>query len=240
MSFFVLSNTLNHYFFTPAFSQWFHVSASQKQGRFFLFHLTVLLAVLGTGEAKAEPTVDGGDPIIGKVVSESERCQECHGATGDSTDARTPKHTGQIRAYLIKQLHDFQTGQRQHAVMSVMAEDLGGEDIKHIAAYFSSQPLMQGNPSGDYPIAKRLFFQGDLSRGIRPCSQCHGTTGKGGQAENTVYPVIGGQNAIYLRVQLVNWKLGERTNSPGGVMNTIAKNLTDEEIDALVNYLSGL
>jgi cytochrome c553 len=54
------------------------------------------------------------------------------------------------------------------------------------------------------------------------------------------YPAIGGQHKTYLSGQLVNWKLGERSNSPGGVMNRIAKSLTNDEIEALSTYLSGL
>jgi cytochrome c553 len=55
-----------------------------------------------------------------------------------------------------------------------------------------------------------------------------------------VYPVLAGQRKIYLRTQLVNWKLAERTNSPDGVMNKIAQQLSDDEIEALSSYLAGL
>jgi cytochrome c553 len=43
-----------------------------------------------------------------------------------------------------------------------------------------------------------------------------------------------------LREQLRNWRSGERSNSPNGVMNIIAKFLSDEEIEALALYISGL
>jgi cytochrome c553 len=52
--------------------------------------------------------------------------------------------------------------------------------------------------------------------------------------------VIGGQHNAYLRAQLLNWRSGERGNSPGGMMNKAAKSLTDAEIEALSDYLSGL
>ncbi|WP_256361272.1 c-type cytochrome [Methylomonas koyamae] len=55
-----------------------------------------------------------------------------------------------------------------------------------------------------------------------------------------IYPVIGGQNRLYLRRQLLNWKLGERKNSTEAVMNKVAKALADDEIEALVDYVSGL
>ena len=52
--------------------------------------------------------------------------------------------------------------------------------------------------------------------------------------------MIGGQRETYLRGQLVNWKLNERHNSPEGVMNKVAQLLSEDEIDALAYYISGL
>jgi cytochrome c553 len=52
--------------------------------------------------------------------------------------------------------------------------------------------------------------------------------------------VIGGQHRAYLRAQLIHWGSGERSNSTDGVMNKVAKSLTDAEIEALTDYLSGL
>lgn len=218
---------------------------SWKQGRFIFFCLSVLLFSVkpvpaDDGSQDSVKRLGNGNPIAGKVLSESERCQECHGEDGNSTDTRIPKHAGQYASYLIKQLRDFQSGARQHEVMTIMAEDLTETAIADIAAYFASQTPMQGSPVGEYPLATRLFFTGDSGRSIEACSHCHGVNGKGKIANNVTYPLIGGQNRVYLRVQLVNWQLGARTNSPDGVMNKIAKLLTDEEIDELVNYLSGL
>jgi cytochrome c553 len=181
-----------------------------------------------------------GNPISGKHKSDAGRCQECHGIDGISSDPKIPNHAGQYAGYLIKQLNNFQSGERKHEVMTIMAEDLTATDMADIAAYFASQTVMQGDGEGDNSLASNLFINGDKSRDIPACASCHGEKGKGRVADNVTYPVIGGQRRIYLRTQLVNWKLGERTNSPNGVMNKIAKSLTDNEIDALVNYVSGL
>ena len=99
---------------------------------------------------------------------------------------------------------------------------------------------MQGEGARDNPLARNLFVNGNQARDIPACSSCHGDSGKGRIAGNVSYPVIGGQRMIYLRSQLVNWKLGDRRNSPNGVMNTVAKSLSDDEIDALADYISGL
>lgn len=184
--------------------------------------------------------IGSGSPVAGKEKSDAGRCQECHGADGISGDIRIPNHAGQYAGYLLKQLRDFQTGARQHAVMLVMAEDLDDTDRADIASYFAGQQPMQGERRGDYPVAKNLFANGDPARNIAACAGCHGGDGRGRIDDNVVYPAIAGQNRVYLHGQLTSWKQGERTNSPNAVMNKVARLLSDEEIDALANFLSGM
>jgi len=213
--------------------------------RFLAFGMLALL-VSGKSVAVDEDAstisqrIGSGDPATGRETSASERCQECHGQDGNSDDGRIPSHAGQYAGYLIKQLRDFQSGARKHPVMSVIAEDLSEADMADIAAYFASQKRRQGSSAEENAAAKNLFSSGDQARAIEACVNCHGEGGKGRSADNVTYPAIGGQHKTYLSGQLVNWKLGERSNSPGGVMNKIAKALTDDEIEALSTYLSGL
>jgi cytochrome c553 len=206
----------------------------RKQGRFLAFSLFALMA-----SAKPLAAADG-NPVAGKDMAESERCLECHGQDGNSDDDRMPRHAGQYAGYLAKQLRDFQTGARKHPVMSVIAEDLTEADIADIAAYFASRSPARQGAAVDDPAARNLFVNGDQARAIKACISCHDDGGKGRIAGGVIYPAIGGQHKTYLSGQLVSWKLGERANSPGGVMNQIAKALTDEEIEALAKYISGL
>lgn len=198
------------------------------------------LSSTATEVTVASPANQMGDPVAGKQKSVDGRCQECHGQDGMSGDDRIPNHAGQLAGYLQKQLHNFQSGERKHETMTIMAEDLSDADIMDIAAYFSSQKVMQGEAVRDLPSAKNLFINGDKYRNLPACASCHGEKGKGRVADAVFYPVIGGQRRVYLRSQLVNWKQGDRHNSPNGVMNTIAKALNEDEIDALANYISGL
>ena len=197
------------------------------------------MAVEG-GPTVTAQRIGKGNPFVGLEKSDAGRCQECHGAKGISSDAKIPHHAGQYAGYLVKQLSDFQSGARDHETMSIMAADLSPIDMADIAAFFASQKVMQGEGAGNNPLAEKLFLNGDPSRGIKACVSCHGDNGKGKIADNVIYPVIGGQRTVYLRSQLVNWKLGDRHNSPDGVMSQIAKSLSDDEIDALANYISGL
>lgn len=181
-----------------------------------------------------------GNPIAGKRKMQSENCRECHGEDGVSTVVSVPKLAGQYSQYIVKQLRDFQSGERKHPVMNAMADGLTDDDMSDIAAYFSSNKTMQGSGAGESQAARDIFILGDMTRNILPCRSCHGETGKGKFFVTGSYPVIGGQHKIYLREQLLDWRTGVRTNSPNGVMNVIAKSLSDAEIEALSNYISSL
>jgi cytochrome c553 len=187
----------------------------------------------------ATQRIGSGNPIVGKEKSGEGRCQECHGGDGNSIDAKIPNHAGQYAAYLAKQLSDFQSGARKHEIMTIMAEDLSAADMADIGAYYANQKIMQSD-GGNNQSGRNLFVNGDQARGITACAGCHGENGKGRIAGNVIYPVIGGQRKVYLRSQLVNWKLGERKNSPDSVMNKVAQLLSDDEIEALADYISGL
>ena len=190
--------------------------------------------------ATIEQRVGSGDPVAGKRKIQTENCQECHGEFGVGLAPSAPKLAGQYADYLIKQLQNFQSGERKHPVMTVMAEALSDDDRADIAAHYSGNPVMQGEGGEESRVARELYIRGDMSRDIMPCKSCHGENGKGKYSATGCYPVIGGQHMIYLREQLRNWRKGERSNSAGGVMNVIAKSLSDAEIEALSNHISGM
>lgn len=209
-----------------------------------------LAAVLGlaclTGSAWAAPAVasPAGDPLVGATKAEAERCQECHGVDGhgighsNGSEGRFPKLAGQAPDYILKQIRDFRSGARKHDVMTMMARSVEDADVADIAAYFASRPPMKGDGSGANPVAEALYQKGDSERGIAACVSCHGPAGKG--LAGVAGPVIGGQEWRYLEKQFLDWRTGERSNSPGGAMNQVAKSLSDAEIRALSDYLSGL
>lgn len=195
----------------------------------------------------ANPVLAPGDPGIGRWKSEDERCQECHGHDGNANDiedgigniGKFPRLAGQSFDYIIKQIRNFRSGERNHETMAIMAKGIADVDLKDVAAYFSSQKVMQGDGSGDNKLARELFAQGDAARNIPACVSCHGERGKGAATINPQYPVIGGQHRRYLQKQLLEWRANERVNDPSQLMNSITKQLSDQEIDALADYLAG-
>jgi cytochrome c553 len=177
-----------------------------------------------------------GDPVAGK--EKSQLCQGCHGEVGISIEGMAPKLAGQYGKYIAKQVRNFQSGTRIHEIMSAIAQTVSDDDLADIAAYFASQTKMKGD-GHDNALGNKLFNHGDMSRMMVACVNCHGVDGKGKSPSNPVFPVIGGQHKDYLRGQLINFRDGDRGNSPGGVMNIITQKMTDEELDALADYLSG-
>ena len=205
----------------------------------------VVLSLLATTSVHAEESskayrqrLGSGDPVAGK--SKSTLCQGCHGEDGLSVENLIPHLAGQYSGYIEKELRNFQSGARKHQIMNVMAKTINNSDMADIGAYFASQKIMQGGGWGVDPIAKKLFFKGDKARNILPCVSCHGASGKGKSTNSVISPVIGGQHKAYLRAQLINWRTGVRNNSPDGIMNKIAKPLTDREIELLASYISGM
>jgi len=78
-----------------------------------------------------------GDIAKGKELSAT--CAACHGADGNSTIPTNPKLAGQYESYLIQALSDYRSGSRKNAIMAGFATALSDQDIKDLAAYFSSQ-----------------------------------------------------------------------------------------------------
>ena len=177
-----------------------------------------------------------GDPLAGK--SKSLLCQGCHGEDGNSLSTLVPKLAGQNAGYIAKQVHNFQAGIRKHAIMDDLAMTVNDDDLADIAAYFASRPKMRGDGSSN-TVGEKLFVHGDLSRGVVPCVTCHGENGKGMEPNSEMFPVIGGQNKDYLNRQLANFRNDDRTNSPNSIMNKITHKLTDDELQALAEYISG-
>ena len=211
-----------------------------------LVSAALLTAFLASSQVRAEQFstlsielhTGSGNPVAGQRKVQSENCQECHGLSGVGLAPSAPKLSGQYADYLIKQLEDFQSGARKHPVMTVMAESLSDDDRADIAAWYGSNKPMQSGNSPASLTARDLFTRGDVTRNVLPCKSCHGEAGRGSFSANGSYPAIGGQHMIYLREQLRNWRSAARSNSPGNVMNIIAKTLSDSEIESLANYIS--
>ncbi len=186
---------------------------------------------------KAEP----GNPIVGK--SKSEVCTACHGPVGVSVTPIWPSIAGQGEKYLIKEMVEFRKGDkgtRFDPSMFAMVQNLSDQDIADLAAYFASlKPGTGTTPANFLSLGEKIYRGGNMQAGIPACGpSCHGPRGEGLSLASI--PRLSGQQAQYTIDQLKKFKSGARAGDPNSIMRDIAKRMSDEEIDAVSNYVSGL
>ena len=178
--------------------------------------------------------IGAGDPEAGR--SKIGICKVCHSVDGTGKQENYPNLAGQYAEYILKQLHDFRSGTRKDPMMSAMVQSAGNEqDLADIAAYYASLEQMDGGHWFSSREGKKLFE--DAEKG---CVNCHGDNGKGIALDQPHGPVIGGQHKVYLVKQLKDFREGRRTNDPSGVMAHLAATMSDDEIELLSRYISGL
>ncbi|SDK44954.1 c-type cytochrome [Microbulbifer yueqingensis] len=205
---------------------------------------------LALGLLVAAPfVVAEGDPAAGKA--KAAQCAACHGPDGNSPAAAFPKIAGLGEKYLLKQLMDVKSGEREIPQMVGQLDNFDQQDLEDLAAYFASQKMQL---SGAEPISvmlnnsenvdglqlgRELYRGGNSETGVPACMGCHSPTGQGNAPAG--YPRLGGQWADYIETQLKAFRAGERSNDgETRVMRSVARQLSDAEIKAVANYLAGL
>jgi len=178
----------------------------------------IFLGLLFSSTAIAKPDINAGK-------ESAEMCFNCHGAEGNSTNSNFPTLAGQKPAYLVNQLRAFRDGTRDNGMMKNMTSSLSNKDINNLAAYFAS--LKNKSAGGNEALAK----QGKPKALM--CFGCHGNGAKG----MGVTPRLAGQHPAYLQRQLHAFKDGTRESGP---MRGIAGMLSDEDINAVTEYMGSL
>jgi cytochrome c553 len=166
-------------------------------------------------------------------------CRACHGANGNSTNPEWPSLAGLGADYIAEQLKNFKDGKRTNAVMAPNAASLSADDMTDLGAYFDSLPNtgLEADPSY-WQAGEKLYRGGDPARAIPACMACHGPTARGN--EPAKFPALRGQQAVYVTKQLNDYASGARTTGPNGIMETIAKRLSPDDIRNLASYLQGV
>ena len=200
--------------------------------------LTLVVIVFWALCAVWTTALAAGDAAAGQAKSAT--CVACHGADGNSNmNPQWPKLAGQHPGYTIKQLQNFKNGERNNAQMAPMAANLSDQDMADLAAYYASQTLQPGYTNADLAaVGEAIYRGGDLSRNVPACTGCHGPAGNGNSAAK--FPSLAGQHAAYTVLQLNTFRAGERGNDLNGMMQAVAANMTDEQIEAVASYIQGL
>jgi cytochrome c553 len=178
-----------------------------------------------------------GEQIAGGI------CAGCHGSDGNSMIPTNPILAGQHAAYIKKQLHNFQVkGQsekamRENAVMVVFASALSDDQIADVAAFYNQQSTRPSYAKNKdlALVGESLYKGGNPESGIPACSSCHGPKGAGIPDQ---YPRLAGQYTDYTVTTLLAYKNGLRNNNKQMMM--ISKRMSEEQINAVSEYLAGL
>lgn len=184
------------------------------------------------------------DTALGRVVASGGaqhggvgmKCMACHGLDDAGAGlGDMPGLAGLPAEYLTAQLEAFMSGARFSPIMVPIATQLTDQELQAVSDYYASvAPKLshfdQDAPTDVVQLGGQLAATG--SESVTPCSQCHGNSDTTGAA----IPRLAGQSAQYIADQLVAWREGERQNGPLGVMEQIAKSLTEDEIRAVALY----
>ena len=160
-------------------------------------------------------------------------CAACHGADGNGNAAMpdVPALAGQTWRYLYIQLKDFKEGRRSNPLMSPMAQPLSRDVKVDFANYYASLPLLPQ----DFAVDECMEKLGKAKADETLCTMCH----LGGVLGQNEIPRVAGQHYTYIVAQLKAFKAKTRTNDAGN-MTSVARTLSDEDIENLGHYLAGL
>jgi cytochrome c553 len=199
-----------------------------------LLTITMLLltASLVSGSLAAAGNYQAGE-------AKAAACMACHGTNGNSENPAWPKLSQQHPGYFVKQVMDFQSGARQHEMMSPMAIIVSEQDAYDLARFFGTQKRIPGTTDENYlRFGKEIYTIGNRAHGVMGCYECHGEDGEGN--DPNLFPMISGQHATYVEKILKEFRSGKRKNDRWQLMQKTVKGLTDEEIIAVAQYVQGL
>jgi len=194
-----------------------------------------------------------GDISAGKVKSAT--CASCHGKDGNSIAPIFPVLAGQYPAYLSKQLLDFKNKSRKNTSMEAFASPLSKRDIENLSAYYASKKVKLPKKAKNkeqyldedeeimiteelIAAGKSIYHFGNVASSVPACSACHGANADGNLPAG--FANLKGQHAAYLSKSLSDFKSGERNNDASAMMQTIAKQMSEDEIYAVAAYIASI
>jgi len=189
---------------------------------------------LGAGDVASA----AGDVQAGQTKA-STICVACHGLDGNSVNPEWPSIAGQHESYIVKQVKAFRAGERSNVLMSPIALTLTDKEIEDTAAYYASQRIKGLEAAkAQVELGQKIYRGGVADNKTPACIACHGPSGRGNPAAS--YPSIRSQHAKQVALQLQAYRKGERKTDQNEMMRAVAAKLTDEQIDAVAQYVQGL
>ena len=201
--------------------------------------------------AAGQATNSAVPPPSAKRLYLRRTCIACHGRDGAHAIQQYPDLAGLDAGYIRAQVKDILSKKRQGSPDKLTghprAESMRGalvtpdgqmrvtdDEIKIIAAWLAGLPSA-GPQVHDPALAPERIAEGKAVFNKFNCRTCHGVDGK---KPLRGYPKVAGQKADYIAEQIRDIRDGARTNSRSRLMTPFAKRLSDEQINAVADYLS--
>ncbi|ADJ28269.1 c-type cytochrome [Nitrosococcus watsonii] len=169
-------------------------------------------------------------------------CGRCHGVDGLGRGVGAfPRLAGQNRDYLYASLEAYGQGKRPSGMMEPIAAELNSEEIKALARYYSGLPPYQPPlpPLREAAAIERgeaIAKQGNQR--IASCADCHGPSSI---PRNPDYPLLAGQYAEYIILQLELLAQEKRGGTPYvHLMDPIAHRLSPQQREDVARYYTSL
>lgn len=222
------------------------------QGTKIVSNLVMLIALALSNQVFAETLVKARSPEKAYAKGNAEKgqqiasqvCAGCHNADGNSTIPANPVLAGQHAEYITKQLMNFKArddkpAERKSAVMAAMVVPLSLEDMKNLGAYYTLQSPKPGAAKNKTLAEQggRIYRGGNIDSGVPACASCHSPNGVG---IPPLYPRLAGQHAEYTATQLRAFRTEQRANDLNSMMRGIVTRMSEKEIQAVAEFISGL
>ena len=177
-------------------------------------------------------------------VSLLQNCARCHGFDGLGRGAGAfPRLAGQHAEYLAASLNAYAKGERHSGIMQPISAALTTREISQLATYYSSLPAAASYTSTPekpelLTRGREIALTGIAEERIPACAECHGPNPT---RRNPHYPILAGQYASYLKLQLELFQKHHRGGSEySHLMHPTAERLSKEEINAVTLFYEQL
>lgn len=115
--------------------------APARNGRRAFFPRSMLVksfsALFTTALCMLPATAQAADIAAGRELAAAQ-CRTCHGLDGIATIPIAPHLAGESEIYLQTQLKAFRSGEREHEMMTIVAQELTDEEIVDLSAWYAA------------------------------------------------------------------------------------------------------
>jgi cytochrome c553 len=193
---------------------------------------------LAYGESRpgaAMEAMEGAEQIPQAAL---QTCVRCHGRDGVAPgDGAFPNLAGQRLEYLRKSMEAYASGARHSGIMRPIAANLDAGTIGELSRYYANERPAPPRPVQDAGAVARgaeIARRGIPEQRVPSCLECHGAEGRRHKPE---YPILAGQAADYLQLQLELFSRESRGGSEyAHLMHSVAPRLKPAQIRDVALY----